>query len=79
MTKPPAHKKATAYRQLWRVVDAAVAEAFKVHPDYLTERGQKLARMSVNKRVVGAVIGYAAEAAKRRSGRGPAADTRGDG
>ena len=78
MAKPPPQKTETAYRQLWRVVDAAVAEAFKAHPDYLTERGARLARQSINKRVVGAIHGYAVEAAKRRSGGNPAADN-GDG
>lgn len=67
---PPVQKTATPYRRLWRVVEAAVAETFKAHPDYLTDHGRHHgnATRSVCKRVVGAVHGYAVEAAKRRSG-----------
>ncbi len=42
-----------------------------------TERGAKLARQSINKRVVGAVLGFAEESAKHRSGASPAVDTKG--
>lgn len=78
-TSPPKQKTAAAYRQLWRIVDAAVLETFKAHPDYLTERGAKLARQSINKRVVGAILGFAEESAKHRSGASPAVDTKGGG
>lgn len=54
-----------AYRQLWRVVDGAVFDALYNHPDYLTDKGRRNARESINKRVVGAVYGYALEAQGR--------------
>ena len=55
------------YRQIWRVVDGAVADAFKMHPDYLTEHGRSRARQSIVMRVTGAITGYSAEAEKGRS------------
>lgn len=61
------------YIKLWRVIDGAVFDAFKMHPEYLTDRGHKNARLSVVKRVAGAITGFAAEAAKGRSGKEPAA------
>jgi hypothetical protein len=63
-TKPPKGDK--IYRRLWRVVDGAVADAFKMHPDYLTEKGRRgrAARLSVVKRVIGAVVGFAGQSAK---------------
>lgn len=64
-------KPGDAYRQLWRLVDGAVADCFNNHPDYLTERGQhyRAARRSLTKRVVGAVLGYAEQSARSRSTR----------
>ena len=62
------------YRQLWRIVDGAVADTFATHPDYLTRKGKRSARRSINKRVVGSIIGYAAQVAEGRSGTSPAAD-----
>lgn len=53
---PP--KSDTAYRRLWRIVDGAVADAFAMHPEYLkSTRSERFARMSINKRVVGAILG----------------------
>lgn len=52
------------YRQVWRLIDGAVADAFACHPDYLTSKGAQSARTSITKRVTGAVHGYAARAAK---------------
>lgn len=67
--KPPKEKPGGAYRQLWRVVDGAVTDALNQHPDYLTDRGlmHENCRRSITKRVVGAVMGYAEQSAKRRS------------
>ena len=68
-------KDARAYRQLWRVVDGAVADAFHHHPDYLTKSGHRSAQNSITKRVTGAVIGFAAQAARAAPGEiEPAAD-----
>jgi len=60
------------YHQLWRIVDGAVADAFKMHPDYLSDHGShhNSARQSIVKRVTGAIMGYAASAAQGRSGLG---------
>lgn len=59
-----------AYGQLWPIVDGAVADALKSHPDYLTPKGERSARTSIVKRVTGTVIGFAEQSAK---GRGNAA------
>jgi hypothetical protein len=61
------------YRQLWRIVDGAVFDALYTHSDYLTEKGKRAARLSVNKRVVGAILGFVEQSTKGRSGQ-PAAD-----
>lgn len=62
------------YHQLWRIVDGAVADAFAMHPDYLSLKGQSLrggAQQSITKRVVGAIMGYTGQASVQgRSGLG---------
>lgn len=77
--QPPPQKSSTPYRRLWRVVEAAVVEAFKAHPDYLAPAGRSHSNAvrSITKRVTGQIIGYAEESAKRRSGPGPAPDNAG--
>lgn len=57
-TKPPTGKGDDRYRAVWQVVDRAVGECFACHPNYLTERGRQSVRVSINKRVVGAVIAF---------------------
>ncbi len=58
--KQQIQKTDNAYRQLWRIVDGAVADAFLAHPDYLSNSAhERTVRASLNKRVVGAVLGYA--------------------
>jgi len=76
MNRTPIRKdeRSAAYRQLWRVVDGAVADAMKQHPDYYTNSGTRKARASIVKRVTGAVMGYAEQSAQGRSGSSPAAD-----
>lgn len=66
-TRPP--KGGKFYRQLWRLVDGAVKDCFKKHPDYLTLKGhiQHRARQSINKRVVGTILGYTQEAGISRT------------
>lgn len=59
--------KRADHRRLWRMVEGAVADAFRSHPDYLTERGRRAAVESVTKRVVGTIVGAAQET--RRGGR----------
>lgn len=74
MAKNHLAAKRRAYRQLWRVVDGAVFDCLYHHPDYLTDKGRVAARMSINKRVVGAVLGFAEESARGRSEEISAAD-----
>lgn len=68
--------KSKAYSELWRIVDGAVADAFKCHPDYLTPKGHRSARTSVTKRVTGTVLGFAEQSAR---GRANAAEMRSSG
>ena len=56
--------KSGPYRQLWRIVEGAVNDAFKNHPDYLTPKGRRNARSSIVKRVTGTVLSFAVEAAR---------------
>jgi hypothetical protein len=57
-------------RQIWRVVDGAIRDAFLNHPDYLTQKGERFAaaRRSVAKRVTGAVLSYLEQSKQGRSG-----------
>lgn len=57
-------------RQIWRVVDGAIRDAFIHHPDYLTERGSRYntARRSIAKRVTGTLLSYLEQSKKGRSG-----------
>jgi hypothetical protein len=63
--RPP--KPGRHYRQLWRIVDGAVRDTLLQHPDYVTPKGRRALRLSVNKRVTGAVLGYAEQSARGRS------------
>lgn len=76
-TRIPAAKDDWRYRQLWRIVDGAVAAAFDAHPNYLTDVGRRSARASIVKRVTGSVLGYAEQVSARgRSGQEPAVETK---
>ncbi|HMT45492.1 MAG TPA: hypothetical protein PKE59_00090 [Novosphingobium sp.] len=57
--------KAEDHQLLWRLVEGAVVDAFRSHPDYLTPRGDDRAVESITKRVVGQLVGHANEARKR--------------
>lgn len=57
-----------SYSRLWRIVDGAVADAFNQHPEYLKGARRSVVRNSITKRVTGAVMGFASEQAKGRSG-----------
>ena len=65
--KPP--KGNAAYKRLWRVVDGAVADAIAMHPDYLTPKGHRglTARISIVKRVTGAVLSFVEQSTKGRA------------
>lgn len=58
--------KSKEYRQLWRIVDGAVFDALYTHEDYLTEKGRRNARNSINKRVVGNLMGFVLETKGRK-------------
>lgn len=68
-TAPP--KGSALYRRIWRVVDGAVTDAFTMHPDYLTPKGTKgrTARLSVVKRVTGAMTSFVEESTRGRNGK----------
>ena len=57
-------------RQVWRVVDGAIRDAFINHPDYLTNKGSRAscARRSIAKRVTGALLSYLEQSKQGRSG-----------
>jgi len=59
--------RSRAYGELWSIVDGAVGDALKTHPDYLTPKGMRSARTSVTKRVTGTVLSFAAQAARGRA------------
>jgi hypothetical protein len=63
--RDPARMKYADHQALWRLVEGAVMDAFANHPDYLTDAGRHMAVQSITKRVVGQIIGRAAEALKR--------------
>jgi hypothetical protein len=68
-TLPPSEQARRAYSELWRIVDGAVADAFNMHPDYIARGARGLTvRNSINKRVVGAVLGYASQGMGSRRG-----------
>ena len=60
-SEKPSHQ-AGFNRQVWRVVDGAIRDAFLNHPDYLTRKGSRAAcaRRSLAKRVTGALLSYLA-------------------
>jgi hypothetical protein len=63
------------YRQIWRVVDGAVTTALAAHPEFLAPTARlRTVRNSIVKRVVGALHGYAAQAAWVRSASSAADD-----
>lgn len=71
----PVKQPTRAYKQLWRVVDGAVADCISKHPEYLSPKVNVSAvRGSITKRVTGSVLGYAVQTAKSRSSGSEAAD-----
>lgn len=68
-SEKPSHREGFN-RQIWRVVDGAIRDAFINHPDYLTPKGTRsaCARRSVAKRVTGAVLSYLEQSKRGRSG-----------
>jgi hypothetical protein len=61
--RPSRPQKGTkAYRDLWRVIDGAVMDAFNKHPNYVAAgESERTVRNSIVKRAVGAVLSFADE------------------
>ena len=57
--KDSAFLKNADHVRLWNLVEGAVVDAFRSHPDYLTDKGSKTVVRSVTKRVVGQIVGHA--------------------
>lgn len=57
--KSPAVLKHQDHMRLYRMVEGAVVDALRSHPEYLTERGERSAVASITKRVVGHLVGHA--------------------
>lgn len=51
----PSRIKHEVHDWLWRVVEGAVVDACKAHPEYLTDAGKDRIVGSVTKRVVGSI------------------------
>lgn len=62
MNPKRAHKRNPAYikyvnnRKLFRIIEGAVVDAMKQHPEYFTDKAEQNAVTSITKRVIGAVI-----------------------
>lgn len=59
---PPRHGFRVKHRdhaRLVRMVEGAVVDAFRQHPEYLTPAGIQSAVGSITKRVVGTIVGHA--------------------
>jgi hypothetical protein len=52
----PSKVKYKEYHTLWNIIEGAVVDAMKHHPDYFTKKGLDSLTTSITKRVVGAVI-----------------------
>lgn len=66
-SKPPPQKKTALYYKIWRLADGAIQDTYKHHPEYFSKEikgGWKSARMSIVKRVTGAIVGSAEQSAR---------------
>lgn len=63
--KDSAFLKNADHALLWNLVEGAVADAFRSHPDFLTNKGRQTVVRSVTKRVVGQLVGYAKQTLRR--------------
>ncbi len=57
--KHPAFTRHADHQRLWALVEGAVIDAIRSHPDYFTDRGARLAPGGITKRVVGQLVGHA--------------------
>jgi hypothetical protein len=54
-----------SYRRVWRIVDGAVQQALDAHPEYIAKDANiRAVRISINKRVAGAVAAALAAGAR---------------
>ncbi len=60
-----ARMKSADHKRLWRLIEGAVVDTMRQHPDYFTERGMELACGSITKRAVGNIRSAAHEAKQR--------------
>ncbi len=56
--KSPAYLKHKDHYQLYHAIEGGVVDAFKSHPDYLTDKGRHSAVESITKRVIGSIISH---------------------
>lgn len=66
--RPSAYLKHADHQRVWRIIEGAVADACKMHPEYLTEQGRACMVPSVTKRVLGALVGSGTLRGGRDSG-----------
>ncbi len=67
----PMGKDCPQYRRGWIIVDSAVAEVFKAHPEYLSDDAVlRVVRASIVKRVTGAITGWATQVEQARFSQG---------
>lgn len=57
----PAKRPDDWYVQLWYMVDGAIRDTFRMHPEYLAGTPEWIVRNSINKRVVGVIKSYAGD------------------
>jgi hypothetical protein len=65
--RTPRNKPGAEYKAIWRLIDGAILDALKHHPEYIAPERQQAARNSIIKRATGNVVGYLAQA--KRGGR----------
>lgn len=55
------------YDQIWRIVDGAVRDTYRTHPEYLKGyHSERIIRTSIVKRVTGTLMGYGAQSPQGR-------------
>lgn len=63
--KPPKGEKHSEYHRIWRIVDGVMNDIFLHHPEYVPNKYKAAARLSVVKRVAGAIAGRSIRADHR--------------
>ena len=57
MRKTKPLKDDADYQRIWSIVDGAIRDTMRMHPEYMRIRDRTTARISINKRVTGALVG----------------------